>query len=65
MYELRRAWEAAHGAGSVVELALSAAAAQVLGQDLGIVFRRRGWVFVVDAYTHEVRARIPKDWSGP
>ncbi|RLQ86570.1 MobF family relaxase [Mycetocola zhadangensis] len=36
MHALRRAWEAAHGAGSVVGLAPSAAAAQVLGEDLGI-----------------------------
>jgi ATP-dependent exoDNAse (exonuclease V) alpha subunit len=36
MHALRRAWEAAHGAGSVVGLALSAAAAEVLGEDLGI-----------------------------
>jgi conjugative relaxase-like TrwC/TraI family protein len=36
MHALRLAWEAAHGEGSVVGLAPSAAAAQVLGQDLGI-----------------------------
>lgn len=36
MHALRLAWEAAHGAGSVVGLAPSAAAAQVLGEDLGI-----------------------------
>ncbi|RLP69088.1 conjugal transfer protein [Mycetocola manganoxydans] len=36
MYALRQAWEAAHGAGSVIGLAPSAAAAQVLGEDLGI-----------------------------
>jgi hypothetical protein len=36
MNVLRRAWEAAHGAGSVVGLAPSAAAAQVLADDLGI-----------------------------
>jgi conjugative relaxase-like TrwC/TraI family protein len=36
MRALRRAWEAAHGTGSVVGLAPSAAAAQVLGEDLGI-----------------------------
>ena len=36
MNALRRAWEAAHGAGSVVGLAPSAAAAQVLAEDLGI-----------------------------
>jgi conjugative relaxase-like TrwC/TraI family protein len=36
MNALRRAWEAGHGAGSVVGLAPSAAAAQVLAEDLGI-----------------------------
>jgi ATP-dependent exoDNAse (exonuclease V) alpha subunit len=36
MHALRLAWELAHGAGSVVGLAPSAAAAQVLGEDLGI-----------------------------
>ena len=36
MYALRRVWEVAHGAGSVVGLAPSAAAAQVLAEDLGI-----------------------------
>ncbi|MCH6470707.1 relaxase domain-containing protein [Sinomonas sp. 5-5] len=36
MNALRRAWEAEHGKGSVVGLAPSAAAAQVLGGDLGI-----------------------------
>ena len=36
MSALRRAWEAAFGAGSVVGLAPSAAAAQVLTEDLGI-----------------------------
>jgi len=36
MNALRRAWEAAHGAGSVVGLAPSAAAATVLATDLGI-----------------------------
>jgi conjugative relaxase-like TrwC/TraI family protein len=36
MHALRLAWETAHGAGSVVGLAPSAAAAQVLGEDLGI-----------------------------
>lgn len=36
MHALRLAWEAAQGAGSVVGLASSAAAAQVLGEDLGI-----------------------------
>jgi hypothetical protein len=36
MYALRRAWEAEHGKGSVVGLAPSAAAAQVLADDLGI-----------------------------
>jgi conjugative relaxase-like TrwC/TraI family protein len=36
MHTLRLAWEVAHGAGSVVGLAPSAAAAQVLGEDLGI-----------------------------
>ena len=36
MLALRRAWEAEHGAGSVVGLAPSAAAAQVLAEDLGI-----------------------------
>ncbi|WP_090710251.1 MobF family relaxase [Mycetocola miduiensis] len=36
MHALRLAWETAHGAGSVVGLAPSAAAAQVLGEDLVI-----------------------------
>lgn len=36
MNALRRAWETAHGAGSVVGLAPSAGAAQVLAEDLGI-----------------------------
>lgn len=36
MSALRRAWEKDHGAGSVVGLAPSAAAADVLAQDLGI-----------------------------
>ncbi len=36
MTVLRHAWEAAHGAGSVVGLAPSAAAAQVLAEDIGI-----------------------------
>ncbi len=36
MNALRRAWEATYGAGSVVGLAPSAAAAQVLAEDLGI-----------------------------
>jgi conjugative relaxase-like TrwC/TraI family protein len=36
MNALRHAWEEAHGAGSVVGLAPSAAAAQVLAEDLGI-----------------------------
>ncbi len=36
MNALRRAWEAEHGPGSVVGLAPSAAAAQVLADDLGV-----------------------------
>ena len=36
MSALKRAWEQQHGAGSVVGLAPSAAAAQVLGEELGI-----------------------------
>jgi len=36
MAGLRTAWEAEHGAGSVVGLAPSAAAAEVLGDDMGI-----------------------------
>lgn len=36
MNALRRAWEAEHGTGSVVGLAPSAGAAQVLAEDLGI-----------------------------
>lgn len=36
MNALRRAWETEHGAGSVVGLAPSAVAAQVLAEDLGI-----------------------------
>ena len=36
MAALRAAWESEHGAGSVVALAPSAAAAQVLGEDMGV-----------------------------
>ena len=36
MTVLRHAWESAHGSGSIVGLASSAAAAQVLAEDLGI-----------------------------
>lgn len=36
MYALRRAWEHEHGRGSVVGLAPSSGAAQVLGEELGI-----------------------------
>ena len=36
MHALRRAWEAEHGAGSVVGMAPSSGAAQVLGDELGI-----------------------------
>ena len=36
MAGLRAAWEAQHGAGSVIGLAPSAAAAEVLGEDMGI-----------------------------
>lgn len=36
MRALRRAWEARHGTGSVIGLAPSAAAATVLGEDLGV-----------------------------
>src|SRR5699024_4279300 len=36
MHALRRAWEEQHGPGSVVGLASSAVAAQVLADDLGI-----------------------------
>ena len=36
MNALRRAWEVEHGSGSVVGLAPSAVAAQVLADDLGI-----------------------------
>jgi conjugative relaxase-like TrwC/TraI family protein len=36
MHALRLAWEVTHGEGSVIGLAPSAAAAQVLGEDLGI-----------------------------
>ena len=36
MFALRRAWEREHGRGSVVGLAPSSGAAQVLGEDLGI-----------------------------
>ncbi|MBX4378510.1 AAA family ATPase, partial [Mycobacterium tuberculosis] len=36
MSALRRTWEKQHGNGSVVGLAPSAVAAQVLGEDLGI-----------------------------
>ena len=36
MFALRRAWETEHGAGSVIGLAPSAAAAAVLGEDLDV-----------------------------
>lgn len=36
MFALRRAWESQHGQGSVIGLAPSAAAAQILGEELGI-----------------------------
>jgi hypothetical protein len=44
MNALRHAWEAAHHTGSVVGLAPSAAAAQVLAEDLGIPTREPGEV---------------------
>lgn len=45
MNALRRAWEAEHGAGSVVGLAPSAVATQVLAEDLGIPTENtaKGW----------------------
>lgn len=44
MSGLRRAWETEHGPGSVVGLAPSEAAAQVLGEDLGITtFNTAKW----------------------
>lgn len=44
MNALRRAWETSHGAGSVVGLAPSAVAAQVLADDLGIATENTsGW----------------------
>ncbi len=47
---LRTAWEAENGGGSVVGLAPSAAAAQVLGDDLGIPTENTAkWI---DAHTH-------------
>ncbi len=47
---LRKAWEAQHGSGSVVGLAPSAAAAQVLGDELGIPAENTAkWI---DAHTH-------------
>jgi conjugative relaxase-like TrwC/TraI family protein len=47
---LRKAWEAENGRGSVVGLAPSAAAAQVLADDLGIPTENTAkWI---DAYTH-------------
>jgi hypothetical protein len=50
MNALRRAWEAAHGAGSVVGLAPSAAAARVLATDLGIATENlaKWWQIHVD-----------------
>ncbi|WGH92522.1 MobF family relaxase [Auritidibacter ignavus] len=46
MNALRRAWEAEHGAGSVVGLAPSAAAAAVLGEDLQIQTENTAkWLF--------------------
>ena len=43
---LRRTWEAEHGAGSVIGLAPSAAAAEVLAGDLGIVTENTAkWLF--------------------
>jgi conjugative relaxase-like TrwC/TraI family protein len=47
---LRKAWEAVNGRGSVVGLAPSAAAAQVLGDELGIPAENTAkWI---DAHTH-------------
>ena len=47
---LRQAWEVQHGRGSVVGLAPSAAAAQVLGDELGIPAENTAkWI---DAHTH-------------
>lgn len=58
MNALKRAWEQQHGQGSVVGLAPSAAAAQVLGEELGIEAENtarwwqmhlvRGWTFEKD-----------------
>lgn len=62
---LRAAWEAEHGPGSVVGLAPSAAAAQVLGDELGIATENTSkWLYEADrdqerrAELAELRARL-------
>lgn len=51
MRALRRAWTLTHGAGSVVGMAPSAAAAQVLAEDLGIACENTAkWLY---EYDHE------------
>ena len=60
MAGLRAAWEAEHGAGSVVGLAPSAAAAEVLGDELGITTENTikwlcEWRRVPDLVAHRAR----------
>ena len=62
MSALKRAWEQQHGAGSVVGLAPSAAAAQVLGEELGIetgqhvkVSSKRGFVKAAAVVTKRIK----------
>jgi conjugative relaxase-like TrwC/TraI family protein len=53
---LREVWEAAHGAGSIVGLAPSAIAAEILGDSLGVATENTAkWLF-----EHE---RNPGEWS--
>ncbi|MEZ5112735.1 MAG: hypothetical protein R2693_04455 [Nocardioidaceae bacterium] len=44
MHALKTAWTKTHGKGSIVGLAPSAVAAQVLAEDLGIAVREHGQV---------------------
>lgn len=53
---LRRSWEAAHGMGSVVGLAPSAAAAEILGNSLGVTAENTAkWLVEHDAEPQRLR----------
>jgi conjugative relaxase-like TrwC/TraI family protein len=55
--DLRRAWESEHGAGSVIGLAPSAAAAEVLASDLGIDTENTAkWLYEHDHGRWDLRA---------